>query len=388
MHPIPYWRLSGFYFFYFSTLGSFLPYWGLYLQSLGFSPRQIGTLMALLAGTKIIAPNMVGWIGDRRGRSMGLIRIASFAAVIAFMGVFVDSGYRWLLLVTVVFSFFWNAALPQFEAVTFSHLKGRTHHYSLIRIWGSIGFIATVMGVGVLLDYHDIALLPVMISALMATIWLITHTVPESTAAEHSKAGSSLQQIIKRPDVLALLATVFLVQAAHGPYYVFFSIDLENHGYTGTQIGLLWSLGVVAEVLLFLVMHRILKRFTLRHILLVSVFLSIVRWLLIGWGIDYLTALVAAQVLHAATFGATHVAAIQLIHRAFYGVHQGKGQALYSSVGFGLGGMIGSYYSGAFWEARGPVVVFTSAAGLSVLAFLIVWRWVGRDSAVRRRTRF
>ncbi|MEN8261731.1 MAG: MFS transporter, partial [Pseudomonadota bacterium] len=108
---VPYWRLSGFYFFYFSTLGSFLPYWGLYLQEEGFTPEHIGELMAMLVGTKIIAPNVWGWIADHTGRSMGIIGIAAFGAALVFTGVFVKTGYAWLAGVTIVFSFFWNAAL-------------------------------------------------------------------------------------------------------------------------------------------------------------------------------------------------------------------------------------------------------------------------------------
>lgn len=145
---LPYWRLSAFYFAYFSALGSFLPYWGLYLESLGFVPQQIGFLIAVLVGTKVVAPNLWGWLADRSGKGIFIIRVASFFASLTFLGVFVDSGYYWLVFVILVFSFFWNAALPQFEAVTLSHLVDDTHQYSRVRPWGSIGFIVTVMGGG------------------------------------------------------------------------------------------------------------------------------------------------------------------------------------------------------------------------------------------------
>lgn len=126
-------------------------------------------------------------------------------------------------------------------------------------------------------------------------------------------------------------------------------------------------------------MRRLLKRFSLRKILLFSILLSIVRWLLIAWCADYLGLLIIAQLLHAATFGSAHVAAIHWVHVYFGHQHQGKGQALYSSVGMGLGGMLGSLFGGYYWEALSPELVYTMAAVACSVAFVIAHIWVGRE---------
>ena len=115
---MPYWRLSGFYFFYFATVGALVPYWGLYLQSIGFTPLDIGLLMSLLTISRVVAPNIWGWIADRRGHRMAVVRLAGFLAVAAFTGVFFGSGFWWLAAVMLMFSFFWNASLPMLEAET------------------------------------------------------------------------------------------------------------------------------------------------------------------------------------------------------------------------------------------------------------------------------
>ena len=122
-----YWRLSGFYFFYFASLGALIPYWGLYLKSLGFGVVEIGELVAIIMATKIIAPNIWGWIADHTGRRMRIVRIACLLATLSFAGVFIGHGYWLLVLVMSLFSFFWNAALPQFEATTLNHLGTETH---------------------------------------------------------------------------------------------------------------------------------------------------------------------------------------------------------------------------------------------------------------------
>lgn len=372
---IPYWRLSGFYLFYFATLGSFLPFWSLFLEATGFNPVEIGELSALLVGTKIIAPNLWGWIADHTGRSMRIIRIASLAAACLFVGFLMDNSYLWFAWVTVAFSFFWNAALPQFEAVTLFHLRQQSHRYSQIRLWGSVGFIVAVVGIGRLLESYDIASLPYVIIALLVAIWLISLLTPEAAIMPH---GDDQVGIIGRSEVLAFFCVYLLLQLAHGPYYVFFSIYLHDFQYSTSIIGFLWALGVIAEICLFLVMRRLLKLFSLRQILLASILLSVCRWLLIAWKADHLALLLFAQLLHAATFGAAHVVAIHLVHDYFGSRHQGKGQALYSSLSFGLGGMLGSLYSGYLWESYGPQIVYSLAALASSIAFIFAAIWIGR----------
>ncbi len=376
---MPYWRLSGFYLFYFAALGTLIPYWGLYLQTRGFDPVAIGELMALLMGTKIIAPNVWGWIADHTGRRMAIVRLASLLAVFVFAGVFWADGFWGLALVMVLFSFFWHAALPQFEAVTFSHLGSRVHHYSRIRLWGSIGFIMTVVGMGAALDRYGAVVVPHTVWVLYLGIWLVSLAVPEKPQDAHAGPTHQLGTLLRRPTVLAFLAACFLMQAGHGVYYAFYSIYMEQQGYTRTMIGQLWALGVIAEVLVFLVMHRLLQRFNARQVLLASLLLAALRWLLIGNYPGSLWLMLFAQTLHAATFGTFHAAAMHLVHHYFRGRLQGRGQALYSSLSFGAGGAVGSLCSGYLWSGAGPAVTFGASASVSVLAFVIAWCWVDAE---------
>lgn len=370
---MPYWRLSTFYLFFFASLGALLPYWALYLDSLGFGAAAIGELMAFIMATKIIAPNVWGWIADHTGRRMAIVRIASFLAAAAFAGVFFGSSYGWLALVMMGFSFFWNASLPQFEATTLNHLGDRSHHYSRIRLWGSIGFIVTVAGLGPLLDRYGVTLLPPVLLALFTGIWLASLVVPERDAPPFAGSHERLTHVLRRPEVISLLVVCFLMQASHGPYYTFYSIYLQEHGYSRGAIGQLWALGVIAEVGVFLVMHRLLPRFGLRGLLLSGLALASLRWILIGAFVESLPVLMMAQLLHAASFGIYHATAIQLIHRYFVGRHQGRGQALYSSLSFGAGGAVGALYSGYLWDSGGPMVTFALAAAISGIALLIAW---------------
>ncbi len=373
---MPYWRLSGFYLFYFASLGALVPYWSLYLKSLGFSSLQIGQLMAILMATKIISPNIWGWIADHTGRRMAVVRLGSLLAVLTFGGVFIAEGYWGLAMVMLLFSFFWNAALPQFEATTLSHLGEHSHRYSMIRLWGSIGFILTVAGLGPLLDWAGAGVLPTVLLVLFLGIWASSLFVPERAVEIPAHEVQPISRILRRPEVLALLAVCFLIQASHGPYYTFYTIYMEAFGYTRSIIGQFWALGVIAEVVIFLMMSRLVSRFGLRNLMLWTAGLTALRWLMIGLLPESLGSMLFAQLLHAASFGVFHATAIALFHKFFVGRHQGRGQALYSSLSFGAGGAFGALYSGMAWDSVGAAPTYGLAALLAAMAGIITWRWI------------
>ncbi len=377
---MPYWRLSGFYFFYFAVLGALVPYWSVYLRSVGFDARQIGELMALLMLSRIVAPYVWGWIADHKGQRMVVVRLAALLATISYAGVFFTTDFWWLALVMLVFSFFWNATLPQLEAATMNHLGGEASRYARVRLWGSIGFIVSVIGLGFLFDRVETAWLLPVVLVLMAGIWVSSVFVPDREMSGEIEHPGPLLGVIMRPEVFAFLATCFLMQASHGPYYTFYTIYLSDYGYSKTLIGMLWALGVICEIGVFVLLHNMRTHIGLRYILLASIALAALRWLLIGYFPSNLSILVFAQVLHAATFGAYHATAVEMVHNFFRGRHQIRGQAIYGSISFGIGGALGSFYAGYTWDYIGPDITFAIAAVLAFAALLVAARWITPSS--------
>ncbi len=378
---MPYWRLSAFYFFFFASVGAFVPYWGLYLQTLGFSAIDIGLLMAILMASKIVSPNVWGWLADHSGRRVSIVRLGALLALLSFVGVFFVSDFMWMAICMVLFGFFWNATLPQYEVITLNHLLADSHRYTKIRVWGSVGFVVAVVLLGMGLEHFGVRLLPYVVIVLIAGIFLACLVTPaDLSPVSDKRAERGFVALVAQPGVIALFVICFLMQASHGPYYTFFSIYLESLDYSRALVGQMWALGVMAEVLFFLVAHRLFKLMSLKSFMVLSLLLTTLRWILIAYFAENLAVLLFAQCLHAASFGIYHAVAIQLIHKYFVGSSQGRGQALYSSLSFGLGGALGGLYSGFLWEGAGPSVTYLFAAGLSFIAVLIAWRWLDRTS--------
>jgi len=374
-NAVPYWRLSGFYFFYFASLGVLVPYWGLYLKSLGFTSLAIGSLVAILPATKLIAPYLWGWLADHTRRSMLIIRLSSLLALLSFSLVFIDQQLWWLTIAMLLFSFFWNATLPQFEAITLNHLGDDAHRYSMIRLWGSLGFIIIVVLIGDLLDGYGADIIPLVVLFTFVFILISSFIVPEKLNKPHTD-HAPIWEVIRQPKVQAFLVVCFLMLCSHGPYYTFYTIYLEEQGYSPHMVGMLWAVGVLAEVIIFLLMHRLLPAFGTRKLLIITLLLTTVRWLLIGFFVDDLLMLFLAQLIHAFSFGVFHAVGISLAHEYFTGSHQGRGQALYSSVSFGAGVAAGSLISGLFWDQWGAAVLFIFASCCTLVALAIVWRFI------------
>ncbi|MGH8699815.1 MAG: MFS transporter [Burkholderiales bacterium] len=373
MAALPHRQLAGFYFFYFAWLGAFAPFFSVYLDAVGLTPVEIGVVMALPPVTRIVAPHLWGWLADARGRHARLVRAAVLAGTVCWLGLFASTAFLWICAVVLAAGFFLSAALPLVEATTLTYVGEHTGRYGAIRLWGSIGYIVAVVGVGYALDFFTArALLWIVAASLLGTL-VSASLVPDARQPDPATDRQPIAPILKRPEVIALIAACALMAVAHGPYYTFYSIHLVDHGYSKGLTGWLWALGVMCEIAIFLWLPRLYAAYTLRGILIVSFALAVVRFLVIGWGAESLVLLLFAQTLHAASFGSFHAAAIGIVHQLFRGRHQARGQAIYGSLTFGVGGTLGSLASGYVWEPLGAALTFTLAAVAALAGLVLLW---------------
>lgn len=371
------WLLALWYACHFAAVGLLLPYLAPWLRSEGLSPFRIGVVFGILGVSAVMAPNLWGWLADHSGRRLSLIRLATGCAAVSFALVALAGSFAALAGFMVLFGCFRNAALPQFETLTFEHLAGERHRYGVIRLWGSVGFIVAVVAAGRWLDHAGMGQFPALMVAALSAIWLASLAVPDAPVHAADDNAGTLRQVLRRREVWALLGVCFLQQMSHGPYYAFFSIHLEDLGYGRGAIGELWALGVLAEIVIFVLMPGLLRRYPAGALMVLATGLTALRWLLTGWLAGSALLMAVAQCLHAASFGMFHAAAIDRIHWLFQGRSRGRGQALYSSLSFGAGVAAGSFAAGAAWQRLGAGWTFSGAAACALLALaLAAWRLV------------
>ena len=370
-------RLGGIYFVYFALLGFLLPYWPLYLQSLGFSPLNIGYLMGLLYATKLVAPSLWGWLADRK---ISRVRVIQLGAALTFLStpiLLFSSGVVAVACMMFMFSFFWNAILPQVEVITLDSLSQRTEHYSKIRLWGSIGFITATLGGGGLLEVLGISFVPYICVAGTFVLWLTTLSLNDGThhPGTRQRTEDRFSSMLGRPEVWCFMFVCFFMQLSFGPYYGFMSLLMKDAGYSKPLISLMWSWGVAAEVCLFFVMPALMKRFSLGTLISFALLAASIRWVLTPWFVNDALALFWLQLSHAITFALFHSCCIAWVHQLFPSQLWGRGMALYSTVSYGLGGSLGAMAAGHVWDASQPQLTFYMASCAAVVGLWIYRRF-------------
>jgi PPP family 3-phenylpropionic acid transporter len=357
------WPRSAFYAFYFSALGVLLPYWPLYLRTRGFGPRALGDLMALLALSRVVAPYVGGALSDRLGHRMTGVRGGALLALACFLTIPYAHDFMSMAAVMMAFSFFWYATLPPVEASTLAFHGDR---YGRIRLWGSIGFIVAVLGLGPVLDRFGAATVVPVIAMLLFGLWLSTLGLSPLALP----VGSGLRRPIQR-GLAPFLVACFLMQVSYGPYYTFYSLYLAHYGYNKAAIGALWALGVICEVLVFWQAGRFFAHFRESRLLAFTFALAVVRWILIALFPRSWPLLVLAQTFHAFTFGLYHAVAVRLVSRFAGPGAKARAQAIYGTAA-GAGAAVGAAMSGYLWVALGREGMFLVAAAVAAVGFAII----------------
>jgi PPP family 3-phenylpropionic acid transporter len=367
-----------FFFAYYGFIGMLSPYASLFFADKGMTATQIGILMSLMQVMRIFGPNLWGWVADYTQKRVTVLRFTALAALIAFSGMFFGQTFMHFFAVMVAVNAFTSAQGPLSEALMLSEMRGDLTHYGRLRLWGSIGFIAAVTLAGQLLDWGGIDLMPWIAFFMLALVLAASLRMQETPQAYAHRDSPSVMALLKRREIGAFFVSTFLMIAAHAALYVFFSLYLAQLGYSNTVIGLMWSLGVVVEIVFFFYQAPIFRRFGVPTLMLASLLIAVVRFLLIGFCAQSLFWLLIAQVLHAATFGVHHSASVAMLQRWFSGPLQARGQALFISISYGLGGTLGGLVLSVFWDRFGAQAVYLMAAGFALagaLAAALSYHW-------------
>jgi PPP family 3-phenylpropionic acid transporter len=366
-------------FAYFAGIGLFNPFSPLWLQSLGFSALAIGGIASLQSWTRLAVPYAWSWLGDHTGRRIVLLRLAAGCALGAAAVLLWVRGYTAVAVVVTLLFAFNGAIVPLSEAAVARHLGAAggfdAGRYGRVRMWGSVGFIAAVLGGGIVLETIGVQWFPATVLGVYALLLLAAFRLPLAhEEATHETAAPSVLPQLRQRVVQWFYASIACTVLAHTSLYTFFSLYLDSLQYTKTQVGLLWAVSVALEIVFFWLQGRWFHRLTPWRWLQLASAVAALRFATMALLGQWALALVVAQASHAITFAAHHAACTALLHRHFPGRLRGRGQALYATLGYGLPGVVGGVGGGWIVERLGFPAVFGAATLAAVLGWICATR--------------
>ena len=372
---------GAFYFSYYSFVGVFPTYVTLYLAFRGIDAFEIGILMSLMQAMRIVGPNLWGWMADWTGQRARVLQFTAASALIAFTGFFFGGGFWYFAFFMIAVNLFTSAQGPLSDALILSEMQGNLSRYGQLRLWGSVGYVVMTAASGFVLDWTGIGLMPWVGAVVLGAVLLVSLRLYQTPRPSVVRKKVSLWGVLGQREVVAFMVSGGFMLAAHSAIYAFYSLYLSVLGYSSITIGLMWAAGAIAEIIFFIYQASIVRRFGIKAIMLASLFTAVVRFALIGIGAKSFAVLLFAQLLHAATFGAHHVTSILSIQKWFAGPLQARGQALFISASYGIGGTLGGFLLSWVWDRFTPETVYWVASAFALIALLAAWqsfRWQAR----------
>ncbi|MDI6797628.1 MAG: MFS transporter [Desulfatibacillaceae bacterium] len=361
--------LGALYFCYFGVLGVWLPYFNLYCHHLGFSPLQIGVLSGVKTAAVVVMPLFWGILADRFAARRQIFILANAASTGMVALYFVSDQFYPMLAITLAYSVFYSPLVSFMEAFSMEILGANRNRYGAVRVWGSISFIVFVLAVGNLIGIWGVKIILPVILAGSVLQALISPAMPRVKAMP-VVTGASLLRHFANTEVIVFQVCAFLMLLSHGAYYGFLSIYLEGLGYGGLFIGAAWALATLAEILVMLGSQRIFGAISVRAVFFASLAFAVLRWILLAsfaaWPV-----ILAAQLLHALTYGAFHVASILYMEKLIPPQARTLGQAVNNAMTYGLGLSVGFLLTGLVYETSGPARAFQASAVAAAAGFAV-----------------
>ena len=359
-------RVAAFYGAIFTYIGIYIPFFPPFLETRGLGAFEIGIIMALPLGVRILATPLMTWFADRSGNPRAIL-IAYAVGVFASAAVYlVTRDFAATVAVTFVNAIFLNPVMPMTEAIALRGVRVYALDYGRMRLAGSATFIVGNLAGGAILAATGAGfaawLMTGAAAALVLTGLMLPQTGSEEGLAERQAGFLSSMRAAANPLDLAVMAGLALVLSSHNLFYVFGTVHWAGQGINSATAGTLWAIGVVAEIILFAWSGAVGARLGTGGLVFLSVGCATVRWTAMVFD-PPLVALYPLQVLHGFTFGATHLAAMRFLGERSGGKGVNSLQGLYFTL-TGLCGCLVNFAAGPLYEtfAAGSYAVMTVQA--------------------------
>jgi PPP family 3-phenylpropionic acid transporter len=368
------------YFIYFGVLGIFLPYFNLYCYHLGFSGFEIGALSATRSLALVLFSMLWGFLADRYRVRRPVYITCHFVSTGIWGFFLLTSDFQAMLLITAAYGVFFSPLISFLETFAVESLGDSKASYGNLRAWGSLGFIAMVVVMGRLIDARSVEVILGAIWIGSAAMAALSLAIPPAASVGTRAPSTPRTGIFRRSRTPFFLVAAFLMLVSHGTYYGFFSIHLEQLGFGKTFIGFAWALGSAAEIGVMLRSRSLFARYSLEGVLTVSFAVAAARWLVLSYATSAVS-LALAQLLHAVTYGAFHMASILYMDHLSSEADKTFGQAVNNAVTYGLGLMSGFFLNGWLFDRLGSARLFAISAGIALVGGAVFFLGARRRGA-------
>jgi PPP family 3-phenylpropionic acid transporter len=365
------WRIAAFYAALFVVLGVQMPFLPVWLAARGLDAGAIGLVLAIPMVVRVFAIPLATHRADRHDALRAALMVASCAAALGYVGLALAPGIAAIIAAYALTSLFNTPIMSLTEAYALRGLMSHGRAYGPVRLWGSVAFIGGTMGAGFALDVMAAGnLIWILVAAMGLTAVAAFALAPlKLRAAGAAAKAASVRTLLRAPVLLWGVAAASLIQASHAVYYGFSALDWKAAGFDGGTIGVLWSVGVVAEIALFAVSGRLAVSPT--ALLAIGAAGGVLRWGAMAFDLP-LVLLAPLQCLHALSFGATHLGSMGLITRTVAPELGATAQG-YFAVALGLVMAVTTAMSGVLYarwggSAYAAMAVVAALGGLCALA--------------------
>jgi PPP family 3-phenylpropionic acid transporter len=363
-------RLALVYAALFLATGWYMPLFPVWLSGRGLDPSAIGIVLAAFQATRLVGTPAGTRLADRYGTPKGAIALCCIATVAAMIVLGNVAGFAAILAATILYSLTTAPIMSLVDSYALNGLSARGRAYGPVRLWGSVSFIVANLSGGVLLGViarGDLIWLIFVGSCLTAAAALALVPLPRAGAATTSARGHSH---LRQPMFLAVVAAGSLIQASHAAYYGFATLDWTAKGYSGATIGVLWALGVVAEIALFWFSARMPASIKPVTLILIGAAGGVIRWIAIAFD-PPLALLAPLQCMHAISFGATHLGTMAYLSQnapeGSRAAMQGDVSTANSVMMAAASALSGLLYASGAGTAYAAMALFAAAGGACAL---------------------
>ena len=326
-------KFSLVYFSIFIVIGINAPFFPLWLSSKGFTERYIAIILATSVLTKLLANPFFAGLGDKYGnRKIPMLYLSFISTIILFSLNIFNSLYLIAFMAITSWALF-APLMPLTESLTTTAIKKYNFDYGNTRLWGSVSFIIIAFFGGIVIEKYGLKYVPILMTIGALFLFLsiiIMPTIPSLPA----RKKFSTYALLKNRNFFPFLLACGAIQSSHGIYYGFSTIYWKSIGLSETVIGALWAEGVVFEIILLAYFYKFKNYTSPKIFIIIAGVMAIIRWTLMAYA-DTILFIALIQILHAFTFGLTHLAAINFISEVMPVRAQAKSQALYSAISMG-----------------------------------------------------